>query len=197
MLNAAVSDSEENLPNYDFYAYGSDHEVLLEYLLDAMPCRIFELASRPGRNVMEFRSLGDFEERFNISDWNDDFHTPLILQILPIDAGGKVEFERVAHDADQFGERTFHYRTTGLGLIQLYLSGVVHGELRESHTSHNSETHARNVATRTDDAANWNWDAINSFSRKLNRYIRRLCVRQQPGSLPVLLCANDFMTSVG
>ena len=185
------------MPNCDFYAFGSDHEVILEYILEVMPCRIFELASRPGHKVSEFRSLGDFEQRFEITDWGDDNFTPLLLQLHPEGSGGKVDFKRIEHEPDDWSAHSFHYRTTGLGLVQLYLSGLVTGELRESHTNHNTEKRARSIAKTEAEVENWNWNVVNSFSRKLNRYIKRLCVRQLTGKRPVLLKANEVLSNAG
>lgn len=42
------------------------------------------------------------------------------------------------------------------------------------------------------DPAEWDWAVVNSFSRKLNRFIRK-CGVHKIGSREVLPCASEFM----
>ena len=187
------------MPNCDFFAFGDDHRVILEHIFEAMPCRIFELSSRRGIGLAEFECLSGFEQHFSISDWSLGRHSTLHLQIYAEGAGGSLQLPKMAnrmeaHDPSA-DKSTFCYKPNGWGLIQLYLQSPRDDFLGNSHTNHNSEKRANNWSQtypEYGDPSDWNWDVVNSFSRKLNRFIRKCAIHKQ-GSRAVLPCAAEFM----
>lgn len=183
------------MPNCDFFACGDDHRVILEHIFDHLPCRIFELSSRFDSELAEFSSLSDVERHFDINDWASTERPSLLLTIYAADANGPLSFRRIALDSTECDGAKFRYSCDGWGLIQLYLESPRQGNLRNSHTHHNSEKRAGNWSPtypEMGDAADWNWAAVNSFSRKLNRFIRKSGVHKI-GSRVVLPCAFEFM----
>ena len=183
------------MPNCDFFACGDDHRVILEHIFDNLPCRIFELSSRFDSELAEFASLADIERHFGIDNWSRNEHRSLLLTIYAADANGSLNFRRIALDSTKCDGATFRYSCDGWGLIQLYLESPRKGGLRNSHTNHNSEKRAGNWSPtypEMGDPADWNWAAVNSFSRKLNRFIRK-CGVHKIGSRVVLPCASEFM----
>ncbi|MEM7061977.1 MAG: hypothetical protein AAF572_02290 [Cyanobacteria bacterium P01_B01_bin.77] len=181
------------MPNCDFFAYGDDHRLLLDHIFKTMPCRIFELVSKFDTELAEFRSLADVEHRYQINDWCHGQHQTLHLQIYADGASGKVNFRR--DGLEKCEDAAYRYSCHGWGLIQLYLESPRNGILRNSHTNHNSETRARNWATtypEMDDPGAWNWTVVNSFSRKLNRFIRKSGVENR-GARAVLPHASSFI----
>lgn len=192
------------MPNCDFFAYGDDHRVILEHIFRTMPCRIFELASEVDTELAEFHSLADIEHRYQINDWSHDQHQTLHLQLYAEGADGYVNFRRVDLNPKKCDGATYRYSCNGWGLIQLYLESPRNSILRNSHTNHNSETRAHNWATTypdMGDPASWNWAVVNSFSRKLNRFIRNSGVEKRGSRviLPhtALLLASQRLTLLG
>lgn len=185
------------MPNCDFFAYGDDHRLILDHIFETMPCRIFELASKFDTELAEFRSLADVERRYQIDDWLHGQHQTLRLQIYAEGADGNINFRRDDLNPKKCKGATYRYSCHGWGIIQLYLESPRNSILRDSHTNHNSETRARNWATiypELGDPAEWNWAVVKSFSRKLNRFIRKSGVEKR-GSRVVLPHASSFMES--
>ena len=183
------------MPNCDFFAFGDDHRVILAHIFDALPCRIFELSSRFDSELAEFTCVADFEHHFDISDWSIGRHPTLHLQILAADAGGTFNARRITLDSAKCDGATFRYSCDGWGLIQLYLESPHQNDLRASHTNHISATRAGNWSSTYPEMGNpsdWNWDVVNSFSRKLNRFIRK-CGTYKQGSRAILPCAAEYM----
>ena len=183
------------MPNCDFFACGDDHRVILQHIFDNLPCRMFELSSRFDTELAEFSSLEDIENHFEIEDWSANEHSTLLLTLYAANAGGALRFSRTILDSSQCDGATFQYSCDGWGLIQLYLESPQHGSLRNSHTNHNSEKRARDWAStypELGDPAEWDWAAVASFSRKLNRFIRK-CGVSKFGSRAVLPDAFEFM----
>jgi hypothetical protein len=76
-------------------------------------------------------------------------------------------------------EQAFRYSSEGWGLIQLYLEAPRKGALSPSHTNHNSPSRAAkwsDTYSELRDPSLWDWDAVTSFSRRLNAFIRKQSV---------------------
>jgi len=74
------------------------------------------------------------------------------------------------------GPGTFQYKTSGWGLVQLYLEPPRDRRLRPSHTNHNSEKRAlawEQMYPALGPVAEWNWSAVSRWSRRLNGYIQK------------------------
>ena len=86
------------------------------------------------------------------------------------------------------------FKCSGWGMIQLYLYGLVHGELRESHTNHNSERRAQKWGStypELGDARDWDFRLVNSTSRKVNQFIKANSIANC-GSRPIMKSASQF-----
>jgi len=182
------------VPNCDFYAYGDDHRRILSYVLENLPCRLFELYSAYDSELVEFSSLEQIASHYNINNWPAGDHASMRFQLLPADACGQVQFTRIQLNSSRCNSATFRYSSDGWGLIQLYLESPRKGQLRQSHTNHNSEKRAAAWAAtypELNPPSDWDWAAVTSFSRKLNRFIRKTAVSKS-GSRVVLPAASSF-----
>jgi len=172
------------MPNCDFYAAGSDHELVLEFVFAAEDCDVYELASPVDTSLARFRTLAELRERYGIASWDDGGAQALLLQVRPHDARGQVHVEKTVFGPDYRGPGRYREASGGWGLIQLYLEAVRGERLRPSHTSHNSEKRAlarEAVYPHLGAAASWDWAAVGRWSRRLNRYIRTRGVATHDG----------------
>lgn len=171
------------MPNCDFYAAGPDHRAVIEIVLTQGRCDVYKSGgTRP------FRTFEELEEHYGVKDWQERVAEDVYLELYVHGSGGQLILEQ---------------RVQGWGLIQLQLEGVRKGRLFDSHTNHNTE----NRATRFHEAAykelgppdKWNWDVVTSFSRRLNRAIRRLAVakRDSRGILPFAATLPKKGISIG
>ena len=160
------------MPNCDFYAAGFDHREILTHLLSAGDCEIYPLSSEVEEDLRFFRNLGEIEKFFQS-------YQGMTFQLFPRGAGGKLLIRRVDFPEKPGRPATFRFEPGGWGLVQLYLEQPLDGFLSNSHTNHNSETRARNWAAagpELGDPSLWMWSHIESFSRKLIRFIRSKAV---------------------
>lgn len=170
------------MPNCDFYAAGTDHQTVLDFLLKHGECDIYELGSRFEQPLRQFRHLSEFEEHFAITDWRIGSTVTILLQLYPHGAGGRFIARRVTLSPESCNGATFRYSAEGWGLIQLYLEPPREGDLHNSHTNHNS---AKRAAAWSDTVnylgspSDWDWARVSSFSGRLNRFIRSLAVAKQ------------------
>jgi len=190
------------MPNCDFFAAGPDHRAVLEFVLSQKNCQIHELGSEPDQDLREFRTLVDLEDCYSISNWNHwDCRPPMLLQLYPNDADGKFVRRLITLDSKRCKGATFRYTAEGWGLIQLYLESPIKRSgkqwMETSHTNHNSEKRAMAWESTYPDlgrVSDWNWKAVTSFSRRLNRYIQSLAVDKK-GSRPILPFAAQLNKS--
>jgi len=167
------------MPNCDFYAVGTDHRSVLEFVLSQGDCDIYESYSRPDRTLRQFHSLKDFEEHFAITNWNVGTSESMLLQLNPHGAKGRFIIQKIELDSKRCQGATFRYAAAGWGLIQLYLEPCRKARLHDSHTNHNSPKRAAAWAptyNELGDPAEWDWRCVASSSRKLNRFIRSMAV---------------------
>jgi hypothetical protein len=176
------------MPNCDFYAAGTDHRSVLDFLLTHGECDIYELASRFEKPLQQFRSLSDFEAHFAIADWRIGSSVTMHLQLYAHRSGGHFIARRVSLNPESCNGATFRYSAEGWGLIQLYLEAPRHGRLSSSHTNHNSAKRAEvwsDTIENLGSPSDWDWNRVSSFSGRLNRFIRSLAVAKDR-SRPIL-----------
>ena len=165
--------------------------MILDFLLSQCVCNIYELSSEPGREVVKFRDLSDFQTTFGFTDWSDIPRT-INLQIHATCAGGSVHLKRSNLVNATSPEVAFRYKTQGWGLIQLYLEVPRKGMLSPSHTNHNSESRATTWGETISDMGEpneWDWKAVTAFSRRFNNFIRKSSIAKE-GSRVVLPAAQ-------
>jgi hypothetical protein len=182
------------MPNCDFYAAGTDHKAVLEFVLSRGDSDIYESYSRLDQPLRQFRSLGDFERHFSIADWKEGANESILLQLYPHGAKGHVATRRIDLNPDACPPASSRYTFEGWGLVQLYLEPLKDGSLRPSHTNHNSHQRATKWSDAIHDLgdpADWDWERVTSFSRRLNRFIRSLAVAKS-GSRVILPHAAEL-----
>ena len=143
-----------------FYAAPDDWPAVLETVFALDLFRVFEAGSRPGHDLREFTT---------VPSGTAGRHLLLLVRGA--------------------GPAPVTAPCEGWGLIQLSYGGPCGtGELRWSHTSHNTAERA-SVWARTIDRLGepdaWDWSAVASASGRLNRVVRRPAV-DKIGPRPVL-----------
>ena len=167
------------MPNCDYFAAGTDHKAVLEFVLSHGDADVYELASRFDRPLRQFRSIADFEEHFSISDWSRGGTEDILLQLHPHGANGRFVALRTDFDPEDGDGAKFQFSAEGWGLVQLYLAMPRAGRLGNSHTNHNSFKRAAAWAgshPELGDPAAWDWECVTAFSRRLNRFIRNQAI---------------------
>ena len=166
------------MPNCDFFAAGTDHQQLLAHVLTQGDADIYASDSKFGQPLRQFRSLSDFEEHFSITDWRIGATESILLQLYPHGAKGRFVARRIG-PMPRSTDKVYRYAAEGWGLVQLYLEPPRKGILRASHTNHNSVARAEawsETIRYLGKPSAWDWQRVASFSRGLNRYIRKLAV---------------------
>ena len=182
------------MPNCDFYAAGTDHKAVLEFILSQGNSDIYELSSRFDKKLRQFQSLAAFEEHFSIADWETGAAETIHLQLYPHGAGGSFSSRRIDLNPSRCAGATFRYEAQGWGLVQLYLEPPRNGWLGVSHTNHNSPQRAAawsDTIRDLGDPSAWNWQLVGSFSRCLNRFIHSIAVAKA-GSRVILPYAAEL-----
>ncbi len=190
------------MPNCDFFAAGSDHLAILEFVLGQADCRVYESYSQFDQSLSEFRTIADFESCYSISDWSrSQPRQSILLQLCSANSLGRVLKRKISLDSRRCKGATFRYAAEGWGLIQLYLESPRKRSgqqwLEASHTNHNSEKRAlawESLNPELGPVSGWNWNAVTSFSRRLNRHIHKLAVAKN-GSRVILPFAAQLHRS--
>jgi hypothetical protein len=161
------------MPNCDFYAAGDDHRLIIEFVLAETSCRIFELSSEANKKLREFRSFAELQSTKRNASW------PSLLNLWPVSSNPKVKIEKQKFAATKTHPAWTREALQGWGTIQLYLESPREGGLRPSHTNHNSKKRAEKWAPIYPEGTStgeWDFDAVNRESGRINRCIRRLAV---------------------
>ncbi len=169
------------MPNLDFYASGQDHRDILDFVFGSDEFRVFELTSRPDREIVEFSRADEVSSHYGTEE-------SMLLQLLPIQSQGSAVFRKHALVPGALGAATFRSVCEGWGLIQLYLENPRQNQLRPSHTNHNSPARALRWAPTYPELGDpnlWQWPEVLRSSRRLVRGISKLAV-SKCGSRPIL-----------
>jgi hypothetical protein len=181
------------MPNIDFYAAGADFIAVLDYVFEKSQCRVFESYSRPGEDIIEFKSTGDLFARRSIGICKGSGHS-VWLQLVPPSGLHRFKIRRIPPEPKICNGHTFRYAIDGWGLIQLYLGGIGPRGLVNSHSNHFSEAGARkwiDVRPQVGSLETWDFREITSISSAFNRFIRTKLAVYKLGSRPVLRGAAD------
>lgn len=133
---------------------------------------IVEAYSEPDRQPQFFRSAPDLATY--ISDRVSQPRGLAHLLLLYPDMGGRLERETIHLDPKHCPGQKFRYTWQGWGLISIQLYGWE--QSRMSRIASNSETRARTWAATypgLDPPSEWNWKAVESHTRRLQRIFRR------------------------
>jgi len=177
--------------NLDFFAVGRDQEEIFEFLFESTDIRLFELASAPGTELREFKSLVDVQRSFELG--SDPFGNGVVMtfQLWSPSVMSRLEVRKVKLDPRHCEGHTFRHELEGGALMQLYLGGIHGRVITKSHFGHNSEVRAEKWGV----SAGANWKALGTVSRKIQYHIaKRLAVDRVPGR-PVLAGAAALWNS--
>lgn len=183
------------MPECIFFAAGTDHKAVLEFLLSQGDSDIYESTSRPDQPLRQFHSLADFEQHYSLSDWNTGVAST--WRIHPHAARGRFISARGEPNPRWNKGAKFIHTAMGWGLVQLDLfvpNRPKQQRLFESHVNHNTENRANARAVHNPhlgNPADWEWKCVSDFSKRLNRFIRSQAV-DKIGRILVLPHAAQF-----
>ena len=167
------------MPNCDYYATLEDHRVILDYLFSQANVEIYELYSKYEEPLQRFKNTDDVLKEFdNIYTTGEKWKT-VYLNLNIKESNILFKPTDVKLDPKQCNGKKYRYAAEGFGLIQLYLSVESKDELKDSHTNHSSQKRSENwvgISTTKEKVAETNFKAINSFSLKFNREIKKMGV---------------------
>jgi hypothetical protein len=177
-----------SVANCDFYALNSDVGCVLDFVFSQPGWQLYELASQPDSALRQFATTEE------VLDASDLPHRDVYLHLYAPEMGGGVYKKRLRFAPNAVPGATFRYDSHGWGLIQLYFGGLQDGQLKASHTNHNSEARARrwepNGENKRDRVADWNWRVVTQISSRLNRFLRTKATSKL-GSRPILPAAFE------
>ncbi|MEZ9526868.1 hypothetical protein [Enterovibrio norvegicus] len=183
----------EQMPNCNFYAVEQDFEEILNFIFDEMKCRVFESYSKYDTELVEFESMKDVVEYFQLPDFSKKPNRSATLMLWPIEASDNVRVNRIELNPKKCQGATHRYRVDGWGLISLELKGINKAGLQYSTTNHNTEKRATvwgpNYSDVMGSPTDWDWKAVSSASRKLNNFIKKNSSKKV-GPMPVMQCAE-------
>lgn len=172
------------LPNCDFLATKSDLEAVLGFVFDSREFTAYEAYSEPETELRTVCSTAELAALYPLGLCQGTGHS-VLLQLVAKNSGA-VTVERFALDPTKCEGKTYRYRSSGWGLIQLYLGGIGPKGLVPSHTNHNSQARALKWASTYPELpppSTWDWPVLLAASSKLNRYIRKLAVSREGNRL--------------
>lgn len=181
------------MPSLYFYAVDDDYRLVLESVFGShLGFRVFERQSAVNEKIREFHSAEEVLQAWAGGSAADS--EPPNLALLAPGNGHAPLFTRIDLRGPSYERNDYDYRCEGWGLIHLDFGTARKGRaLERSYTGHNSEKRARGRADsypRLGDPDAWDWAAVNSCSRALNRRIRKAATRTE-GSRPVLPAAHQ------
>lgn len=180
------------MPNSDFYAYGDDHRLILDFLFNQKACRVFDATVDGDCDSHEFLDLASLQHRYGISDWGTGPSRSITLVLYADGANGDLVFSKTEISSRRKFTGDIRSKCEGWGVVHLYLNAPGCRRPLPSHSNHNTETRARNwrdTISRLGNPDAWDWGVVVSFSRKLNCFIRSHAV-YSIGSRPVLPVAS-------
>ena len=156
---------------YDFFADKEAKLRILEFIFNDTDLRIFDLSSLYGQEIYEYKSVDEIASKFDIIR-GDKF--ALTFQLWTPRHKGEVLFRKIDLDPKYCNGHTFRYATDGWGLIQLYFGGIKNREQHPSHVGHFDQDVAlkwENTNIFRGKVGNWDWEEIQTTSRKLKYQI--------------------------
>jgi hypothetical protein len=162
------------MPNCDFYGVEEDFDQILDFVFAQPGWVLVELSSAPDQALRTFRSRVELTAVHEVGTAQALFNLHASSMAAPI-----VE-RRVTFKPGAVPGALGRTDSAGWGLIQLYLGPTVDGEIRLSHSNHNSRTRALAwESLYLDDLGPvqaWDWNEVERVSSRLNRFIRRIAV---------------------
>ncbi|MCG6142730.1 hypothetical protein [Leptospira mtsangambouensis] len=162
------------MPNCDFYANSTDFQLIINFILKDLECKIYESYSDYEKPISEFHSFEELNDKYSIL--KNEMKNNVYLQIYNPKASKNLKFRKIELDPNKCDGFKFRYSCDGWGLIQLYLGKLENNILKNSHTNHNSEKRASKWENIHENSLGkiheWDWKIVNSTSRKLNRFIK-------------------------
>lgn len=174
------------MPNFGFFASDSDIPLVTEYLL-ASGGKIFDTKSEINELPVEFLSTAEILEHHK----NSIYHCLSIAVWYP-PGKGKVLFTRIDLSNNlKYKIGDFYHCTEGWALIFIHFGGTDQKSriLSASNLSVNSEKRAlgwEQTITRLGAVSDWDWRAIEKYSRAFSYHIAKKLAVEKIGAKPVL-----------
>jgi hypothetical protein len=176
--------------NYDFFANKEDKIEVIEFILKNTDLRIFDSYSEPESEIMEYKTIEDFNSKLNIENEID-----LHFQLWNKSFGRDIEFERIELNPKYCNGKKYRFASRGFGLIQLYFGKLEKNVLSKSHIGHFNEKGAKkleNIRNRNEKTKDWNWIEISKNSRKLQYEISQKLAVKKVNSYGILKGAESL-----
>lgn len=180
------------LPHLAFYAARDDIRVIIDFAVEEVGCTIFESYSVPDHHLRELPSTDSVLSAFDAEPGG------LLVVLYSSSMRGQHRIRRIALERNAIPGATWRESIDGWGLIQLVVPRLIAGNLRVSHTNHNSEARARSWAGEHPEIPSvddWDFKEVTRISSKLNRFIRKHAVDQHEGT--VVLSGAKALSSQG
>lgn len=162
-----------------FFAARADQVALLDYLIDDLGLKVFELNSEPSRNLREFRSSSEADDAVPLGQSPKGEAPVALLQLWSPEVAPQPVPERFELDPRRCGGHTFRHRLSAPGLIQLYLGGLHQTVLTLSTLGHLSEADAR-IEGQKESVVDW--QALRKLTHKIHYHVgRRMAAAKVPG----------------
>jgi hypothetical protein len=157
------------MPSCDFYALPDDVAEVVDFITSQPGWVLLESNSRPDQPLRHFGIAAAFLDAFDLT--TEDAY----LSLYSPSFGGALVEEHMDFSPGAVPGARGRTTARGWGLIQVYLLCPRNGQIRPSHTGHNSEARARrweSVYESLGPASAWNWHEVDRASRRLNQFIR-------------------------
>src|ERR1700733_14470409 len=109
--------------NLDFFAVGSDLNVVLDFVFHQSGCRAFEGYSAFGHDLIGFSTVACLMTKLHVGTCRSDGDRTFLQLVVP-SASSLYTVRRIELAPDKCGGHSFRYTIEGWGLIQLYLGGI-------------------------------------------------------------------------
>jgi len=178
--------------SYDFFADGTDKIELLQHIFQETDLQLFDSYSNYDQEICRYKSTTEITSKFDLQSGGQ---SAVSFVLWSPKFEGKVNFKKIELDQKRVKGHKFRYATEGWGLIQLYFGGIQNNVLHHSHIGHQSLKRAmawEHTGPTLGKVADWNWNEVNSTSRKLKYHIHNKMAVRKIGSLDILKGAEKL-----
>jgi hypothetical protein len=164
------------MANLDFYALGNDLRRVFDFLYSETDVVVYELPSEPNSDIRRFNSVAELADTYDLGG-----PKAVHLQLWSLSVMARPVIRRIEVKSP---ENYIRYDVGGVGLMQLYLSGIRDGAIYHTHFGHWNEARAKQRSAYP--ASDCDWRALAKVSGKIQRHIRGKLAAAKFRSRPVL-----------
>jgi hypothetical protein len=178
--------------NYNFFADKGDKLEILDFIFKETDLLVYDLGSPYGQEICNYKTVDEISSKFDLDNGGKFANT---FQLWSPRHKGQPIFRKIDLDPIHCNGHAFRFSTDGWGLIQLYLGGLKINELFQSHIGHFNEIGAlqnESSIAFNGKVSSWDWNEIQTTSRKLKYQIRNKLAIRKIGNLDVLVGADKL-----